>query len=287
MRFQPATKNLHQPPASPKQPHLNRVCIQLENLANLVHGESGDFLHHQHGPVLLVQFDQEPIQQVPLFRAARSIYGAMAEGTLAILGEPYHMTNLLITQARLVDQRANFLLAKIIPAFVYGDLVEPSSERRAQIEALKRKIRFQKRLLRYVLNVFVAAHDAANHGKQARLVDADQLFISRLIASLGTPYQVAFCLGIDGCAADGARNTRADRFRLHFWDVRHENSVTASCWLAIWSLILFRADGGAWRAVQQHGPLWYVSFSIGAGVVSKVFTNILRGPDNSKRQESE
>src|SRR4029077_11636560 len=187
MCFQPATKNLHEPPASPKQPDLHRICIQLENLADLVHGKSGNFLHHQHGAILLVQFDQEPIQQVALLSAARGVDGAVAEGALAVLGESFHVTNLLIAQARLVDQWTNFLLAKIVPAFAYGARVEPSSERRSQIKALERKIRLQKRLLRYVFNVLAAPHDAADDGKQARLVDANQLFISRLVASLGTP----------------------------------------------------------------------------------------------------
>jgi hypothetical protein len=164
MGLEPAAIDFHEPPASTKQPHLDRIRVQLQDVADLLHRESRNLLGAPGG-----------------------IRAAVTEGAIAVFRKPLHLANLLIAQARLVDQRADLLLPEIVPAFVYRDLVEPCSECRAQVKALQGNIRLQKRLLRHILNVFAPAHYTADNGKQPRLVDAYQLLISELVASLGTP----------------------------------------------------------------------------------------------------
>ena len=82
-------------------------------------------------------------------------------------------------------------------------------------------------MLRYVLDVFAPPHETADYGQEPRLVNADQFLIGKLVASLSTLDQFALGMGAAGSAAGWAGYTRIGHSRFHFWDVWHENSVTA------------------------------------------------------------
>ncbi len=120
--LQPAPVNLHQPPACPKQSHLYRIHIQAQYVTNLLNSKSCYLFHNQHRQVFLVQFDEQSIEQVSLLCSLRSIPG-MAEYAVAILRQPLHLPDLLFAQIRLINQRPDLLLSKIVPAFIHRDFV--------------------------------------------------------------------------------------------------------------------------------------------------------------------
>src|SRR5690348_12789445 len=199
--FESAPVNFHQSPASPKQPDLHRVDIQMQNVPNFLHRESCHFFHHQHSPILILELNEEPIEQIAMLGTPGSIDAAVTENALAVFRQPLHLTNLLFAKVSLIDQGPHLFFAEVVPAFVYGDLIEPRTERRTQIKALQRKVRFQERLLRYILNVFAPPHDAADNGQEARLMDADQFLVRKLVAGLSSLDQFALGTGAARTAA--------------------------------------------------------------------------------------
>src|SRR5260370_15252371 len=194
-----------------KSPNFTGFYVEVKNGADLFHCKSRHFFHHQHGPVLLVKFDQEPIEQVALLGATSGIDAALTEYAFAVFRQPLHLTNLLVAKVSLIDQGPNFLLAEVIPALIYSDLVEPCTESRTQIKALQRQIGFQKRLLRHILDVLAAAHDTADDGQESRLMNTNQLFIGKLVASLRTLDQFALGIAIAGGGTHTTVDTRTAR----------------------------------------------------------------------------
>jgi hypothetical protein len=108
---------------------------------------------------------------------------------------------LLLAEVGLINQGPDFALSQQIPALVDGDLVEPSAECGALIEALQREVRLDEYLLGDIFDIFAPMNNTAGYCENAVLMAADELLESLLVFGLGAPDEFAVVCGIrSGCA---------------------------------------------------------------------------------------
>jgi transcriptional regulator with XRE-family HTH domain len=132
------------------------------------------------------------------------------------------MPGLLFAQVRFIHQSADFLLAQVVPALVYSNLVKPSPKSGTQIEPLQRKIRLYKHLLRHIFNVFAPPQYSAYHCEDPLLVLREQLFVSSHLSGLRLPDENSL---VNDHSLGAIRLLSLNYFQ--FWDVRHSILVTS------------------------------------------------------------
>src|SRR5207248_10732722 len=78
---------------------------------------------------ILSLHDALPIYAIPGIQSVHEVWSVIALFFRGLIAP-----RLLLAEVGFVNKRANFSLAQKIPAFIYGDLVQPGGESRALIE---------------------------------------------------------------------------------------------------------------------------------------------------------
>src|SRR6266481_246078 len=214
----------YHPAPRPNKPDLHRIAIQTQDFSNFVDGKPFHFFQDQHEPVPFIQSLQQALDAFPGF-------DPLADVRPRILFFPRcnHQSGLFLAQIRLVHQGPNLFLSQHAPALIHRDLIQPGAECRSLIKPLQREVGLNENLLRDVFHVLAPSQYSTCHRKHAVLVPPDKLFKRLLVLSLRATNQFTVVRRGGGLRAVplGGCHHRGWVERLHFWDARHRDLVTA------------------------------------------------------------